>query len=251
MIRQQTRNVIVLASIGLALTLMAINFGPAYAGLGILAMVARFLIRPRDILHFVPARDKGGETVYTSRYADLVDRFAERSGIIAPQLLHRAGSRATAMVIGSPRDSIIILRGAVHGLDTPEREALIGHEMGHLVRNHFLIKWATSMVFMLAFISLMRWTLLSGVEEMAGDPFVAPALGAAFFVILISTSIVHQWVGYLIEAEADDHAVFLTGRRDGVAAMLRRHLPPEGAGTFGRLVSWPIVRRLQRMEAAA
>lgn len=248
MIRHDTRLVIIVVSIAVVLVLMAINFGPTYAAIGVLAMIARLLMRPDDILQFVPIRRNGGACYSTGQFADLVDRFSSMSNIPSPRLLHTSGSRATAMVMGKVSDSVIILRGAVHALPWVEREALIAHEIGHLARSHFVVKWATSMVLIFALISVARWTIMQKMEAMVGDPFVSPTTGMVLLFVLSGSIIVHSWVSCLIEAEADDHAVWLTGRSDGVAAILRRHLPPAGTWLFNRITYWPIIYRLKRME---
>jgi Zn-dependent protease with chaperone function len=247
-IRRDTRLFIITVSVVIALVLMTMNFGPSYAALGVLAMVARLLVKPNDILRFVPMRGIGKTGYSPTQFVDLVQRFSVMSNIPLPRVLHTSGTQPTAMIVGNVSDSVLVLRGPVHALDAVEREALIGHEIGHLARNHFPVKWATSIVLMFAFISVVRWTLLHDTDASAGNPFLSPATGLALLVTLSFAIIVHGWVGFLIEAEADDHAVMLTGTGDGVAAILRRHLPEANIGNFGLLAYWPIVYRLRRME---
>ena len=250
MMNQNTRHVIVLVAITAVLTLMAANFGASYAAIGALAMIARTFIRPSDLLHVMPGQVSRDAPFITANFEDAVTRLAGLAHVRPPHLLHRPGKRATAMVLGSQRESAILFRGAVHGLTEAEREALVAHEIGHVARNHFLIKWATTSVLLLAFISLARWHVLRENPALTGTPFLAPHVGMAFLITATVAFVAHEWIGYLIEAEADDQAVRLLGSPVGIIAMLRRELPA-APGPIARLTMWPIVQRIHRLQSRA
>lgn len=245
--RPNTRVVIVMVGATTVLALMAFNFGPAYAGFGVLAIIARWLIRPTDLLRWLPFRTDEDATVVKAHFGGIVEILAAKAGVARPRLIAGRGKRPTAMIVGSPSDSAIVFRGAVHGLSRDEKEALVAHEIGHLRRNHFVVKWATTATLALALLSLARWTVMHGEENPPDPVFVTSEVGAALLAVAVVAFIAHEWIGYIIEAEADHEAVELIGHPRGIVAMLERELPKR-QGPLSMFSAWPIQGRIRRLS---
>jgi STE24 endopeptidase len=177
---------------------------------------------------------------------DLVTAMAKANGVPTDRIYVYNGSkqsnRYTANVSGIGGSARVALSDTMFskGADLAEIKGVVGHEMGHYVRQHAL--WDTGILALLAVIAswllqrlfpvvrgLLRASEVGGVADPAGLPILA---GVFATLVLLGTPLLNT-VSRLQEADADAFSLSDANEPDGLAKALiktaeyRAPSPPE------------------------
>ncbi|MGV9173633.1 MAG: zinc metalloprotease HtpX [Promethearchaeia archaeon] len=161
---------------------------------------------------------------YKQRYphlADTVKRAVELRGIKTPRVGIIRDGNPNAFTFGHTKNNarIVITTGILDYLDRDEQQAVMAHELGHVVHNDFILM---TIVFAIPLIllTIARWayyaSIFSGARRSSREG------GAYFRLVLIAVAVlsyVAYYIGYLIslfisrirEYYADEHSADLLG----------------------------------------
>ena len=123
----------------------------------------------------------------------LADHLADRLGTSRPRVRLFVYQRPLALAVGLSRPTILISSWIVENLDPRELEALLCHELGHVVRHDYLVIWLAT-VLRDAFCYLpTSWTAyrqLQHEKEFACDEL---AVGATGRPLALASALVKVW----------------------------------------------------------
>lgn len=118
------------------------------AGMGLRLLVLTLGV---ELTRVAGARPLGEE------WPERVDRLARRLGISRPVGVLESTFVDTPATLGWFRPVVLLPRFALHGLDRPELEAVIGHELAHVRRGDFLANLLQSLVEAVLFFHPAVW----------------------------------------------------------------------------------------------
>ncbi len=177
----------------------------------------------------------------------LVERAARRFGLPTPKVVvtDTKVSNAAATGISPRRASMMITAGSLEGLNDPELEAVIGHELGHIRgRDPTILMGLTAVLYLGA---VFVW------------PSVLVYLGLGYFLLAFVLIYV---VGKVLETRADTMSAAVLGRPDDLASALTdiafEELYTEKRSSPARFLRWvsfdshpPVYFRVERLAKMA
>ena len=142
------------------------------------------------------------------RYPELhrvVEDISRKTGVDKPQVMISQMAMPNAFAYGnfSTGKRVAVTEGLLETLETEEVEAVVGHEMGHIVHNDAEVMMFISIlpaIFMMLGRSLL-WSSFLGGRRRNGGALIVVALGAMFFYFLLNLAIL--WFSRLREYYAD------------------------------------------------
>lgn len=227
--------------------LEALDYGPYYGRVYVepwLAvtvvvggLVAQAAFGPRTVLSSVGAR-----RVDADEYPELhatVARLAQQADYQKPAVAVTRNSAPNAMAVAGPRtEAIVVTTGLLETLDSEELEAVLAHELSHLVNDDatvmtvaWLLPTVTYYVAMAAYFVLYGMTrMFHGSSDNDGEGaakaivvlFVAAVLTLALSAMFWAASVlVHRVLSRYREYAADRGAAAITGNPAALASALR------------------------------
>lgn len=129
-----------------------------------------------------------------------------------------------AFVVGGKDDiALVVTHGAIHDLDREELQAVVGHEMGHIVQGDLTIN-------MRLLIALSGFMALNEVGDLYGENFVGSIFRAVGGVCVFVGTLIRSAISRRREFLADAMAVQFTRNPEAMASALdtiREHQDPE------------------------
>ncbi|MFX1258290.1 MAG: zinc metalloprotease HtpX, partial [Promethearchaeota archaeon] len=152
--------------------------------------------------------------------AAVVDKVVSIRGIKTPRMGIIKDGNPNAFTFGHTKNNarIVITSGILEYLDEKEQQAVLAHELGHVVHNDFILM---TLVFAipLLILTIARWCYYAsrGAFQSSDDEGMGAAIGATLIVIA-ALSYVAYFISYLVsliisrirEYYADEHAAELT-----------------------------------------
>ncbi len=135
----------------------------------------------------------------------VVENLSRKNGIDKPQVMISKMSMPNAFAYGnfSTGKKVAVTEGLLNTLEEEEVEAVVGHEMGHVVHNDAEVMMFLSIlpaIFMMLGRSLL-WSSFLGGRRRNGGALIAVALGAMLLYFLLNLAIL--WFSRLREYYAD------------------------------------------------
>lgn len=154
------------------------------------------------------------------------DRYARVLGLghvaVRVQRVHRFTSQPNAESAGFDGSRSVILWDTlfVHGFTTPDREVILGHELGHLARDHILkdVGWYAIFSLPIALVVALATRRRGGLYEPAAVPVALFAFVALQFAALPLRNVVQR----RYESEADYVALQVTHNPPAQRDVMRR-----------------------------
>jgi hypothetical protein len=139
-------------------------------GMGLIAL-SGFVISIIRLMVIYCVVNRRGVPASTQLQA-LAERFAAQFGMRQPRLLLYAADRPLAFVYGLRRPTVVLSAWMVKYLDRRELEAVLAHELGHVVQRDYLLTLLTTMLrdaFFYLPTSRRAYRQLQGEKELACD----------------------------------------------------------------------------------
>lgn len=193
--------------------------GPFAAAAALIPMIVRFMIPSALAARLsTPCR-----RLYRVASGASVEALAHLSTVRTPHLYAQRGRAIDARaVFGLERGTIVVTDGV---LERPavEQAAVLAHEVAHLRYRHVELDAISGLTSVAA--ALAGMAILVGFDESVSrvSPlFASPiALSALSFLLLATALILPAWTRRLVERQADDFALVLTGDRFALVSLLR------------------------------
>ncbi|MFP4508483.1 MAG: zinc metalloprotease HtpX [Candidatus Acetothermia bacterium] len=152
------------------------------------------------------------------RLHEKVENISRKAGIDKPKVMISDMEMPNAFAYGnfSTGKKVAVTKGLLATLDEEEVEAVLGHEIGHIVHNDAEVTMFLSIlpaIFMMLGRTLL-WSSFLGGRRRNGGALILVALGAMFFYFLLNLAIL--WFSRLREYYADQFgagAVFEGSRK--------------------------------------
>lgn len=191
--------------------------------------------------------------------------LARRAGIPQPRLYLIPSGEANALSVGSSdgQGSVALTAGLLRLLDDSEIEAVLAHEIAHLVHRDTAVLHLSGLISRIVLFGLTMAVWLTGVLFLLGSGSVSGLLHLAVLALGVPLAIMalQAALSRTREFAADETAARLTGRPRALARALARlarqrhallRLIPGTAGEPPLLRSHPATRaRIQRLLALA
>ncbi len=171
-------------------------------------------------------------TLLEQRYLNVVEEASIAAGIPMPLIYLLETDRINVFATGKDIDSslICVTRGCLTGLNREELQAVVSHEIGHIVHGDVLINMrAIGVVYGLSIISQFGLNVLAPVDEKGKRKVAHPYLvvpGVLIYVIGylggLASQVVQAWLCRTREYHADATSVQLTRQPDALASALKR-----------------------------
>jgi heat shock protein HtpX len=175
----------------------------------------------------------------------IVERVAQRANIPMPRVGVVNSQQPNAFATGrGPQRSVVVATSSILSTLTPsELEAVIGHEIGHVVHRDVLTSSvAATMAGVISYIgnialySTMFGGLQGGNNRQGGNPL---ALVAAIVLVPLGATFVRLGISRSLEYNADEYGAKLTQNPGGLASALQkisqraqtRTMAPGGGGS--------------------
>lgn len=151
--------------------------------------------------------------------AEVVDKVVAQSGIKTPRMGLIHDKNPNAFTFGHTKNNarIVITQGILEYLTPEEQKAVVGHELGHVVHNDFILM-TIAFAIPLVLIYFSRWCYHSSRAIARGSRGKgAPIAAILLFFGLIAY--IGYWIGFFVsllvsrirEYYADEHAAEVTG----------------------------------------
>jgi len=162
----------------------------------------------------------------------MIQRLSERSGIKAPKLMISSLRIPNAFAYGSPLtgNMVAVTDGLLADLDDDEVEAVIGHEVGHIVHRDVQIMMLASCLPSL-FYMLSRMFLYSRSDSDDRDGNGLAVVGGISLVVYFALTLLNLGLSRQREYYADQHAKTVV---DDGARKLSEGLAKISTGTYAR-----------------
>lgn len=134
-----------------------------------------------------------------------VEEISRRAGIDKPKVMISDMEMPNAFAYGNftTGKKVAVTKGLLNALEDEEVEAVLGHEIGHIVHNDAEVTMFLSIlpaIFMMLGRTLL-WSSILGGRRRNGGALILVALGAMFFYFLLNLAIL--WFSRLREYYAD------------------------------------------------
>lgn len=201
---------------------VALPFGMGLVALGALGLgVVRLALMDRMVARRgVPAGPDGQA---------LADRLADRLGTSRPRLLLCASDRPLALTFGLLRPTVLLSTWMVDHLDRRELEAVLAHELGHVVRRDYPVLWLATVLrdaFCYLPTSWAAYRQLQQEKEVACDDL---AIGATQRPLALASALAKVWQQALLTRPTFGAAQPLVGAAAAIEARIARLLLAPGA----------------------
>jgi len=153
-----------------------------------------------------------------------VRSVAQRAGIPMPRVGIVDSQQPNAFATGrGPEKAVVVATsGILNTLDQKELEAVIGHEIGHVVhRDVFMSSVAATIAGVISYIgTIALWsTMLGGSRRSGGNPLM---LIAAVVLVPLGATFVRLGISRSFEYNADEYGAKLTHNPAGLASALEK-----------------------------
>ncbi|MFX1392609.1 MAG: zinc metalloprotease HtpX [Promethearchaeota archaeon] len=162
--------------------------------------------------------------------AEAVDKVVAIRGIKTPRMGIIPDKNPNAFTFGWTKNSarIVITQGILEYLNKDEQQAVVAHELGHVVHNDFILMTVVFAI-PLILLTIARWCYYAsrGFFQGSDDEGVGIAIGLALSIVAILSYIAY-YIGYLVslvisrirEYYADEHAGELTENPNALSTAL-------------------------------
>lgn len=170
----------------------------------------------------------GSGIAANSELAALVAQLATRHGITPPRLLLRLSRRPFAFTLGIRQPTIVLSTWMIEQLDGQELQAVLAHEIAHVVRRDYLVAWLAT-VLRDAFVYLppswMAYRQLQRERELAADEL---AIRVTDRPLALASALAKVWQEALVGRSSWTLSVPLAGPGAELELRIRRLLdqPP-------------------------
>ncbi|HEY0087938.1 MAG TPA: zinc metalloprotease HtpX [Candidatus Lokiarchaeia archaeon] len=187
-------------------------------GFTIAIVLLQYLLGPY-IIRWVYAIEWIPYETFSIQYPHLVDiinKVVDSRGIKTPRIGIINDLNPNAFTFGHTKNNarIVITRGILHYLDEKEQQAVVAHELGHVIHSDFILMTIVFAIPLLL-LTIVRWCYYSsrGFFRSQDEKGVGVAIGAALIAIAV-LSYVAYFISYLVslvisrirEYYADEHA---------------------------------------------
>jgi heat shock protein HtpX len=152
---------------------------------------------------------------------DIVKELSNKAGVPVPRIAISPSKEPNAFVFGRSRKSatLVLNQGILDILNKDELESVIGHELGHIKHNDFLVMTIVSFIPMLAYI-LAQNMIFSGNRSRNND--YAIFIGFAGFAVYFLSELLIMGLSRSREYFADIHSANLTKKPEHLARALAK-----------------------------
>ena len=187
-------------------------------GFTIAIVLLQYLIGPY-IIRWIYAIEWIPYETFSTQYphlAETINKVVNLRGIKTPRIGIINDLNPNAFTFGHTKNNarIVITRGILHYLDENEQQAVVAHELGHVIHNDFILMTIVFAIPLLL-LTIVRWCYYSsmGFFRSKDEKGVGVAIGAALIAIAV-LSYVAYFISYLVslvisrirEYYADEHA---------------------------------------------
>lgn len=167
---------------------------------------------------------------YYPHLAEAVDKVIAVRGIKTPRMGIIPDRNPNAFTFGWTKNSarVVITQGILEYLNEDEQQAVVAHELGHVVHNDFILMTVVFAIPLLL-LTIARWSYYSsrGLFQSRDEKGVGMAIGLALTIVAV-LSYVAYYISYLVsllvsrirEYYADEHAGELTGNPNSLSTAL-------------------------------
>jgi Zn-dependent protease with chaperone function len=225
-------------------------------GFTVLIVLFQYAISPL-IIRLIYRIDWINHDEFVREYPHLgrvLDKVVSIQGIKVPKMGIIDDLNPNAFTFGYTRNSarIVLTGGILHFLDEREQEAVLAHELGHVIHNDFILMTVVFAI-PLMLLTIARWSYyaarFSGVSRGSKDN-EAGYLGLALIVVAV-ISYISYYIGYLIsllvsrirEYYADEHSAEVTENPNTLSTALVKI-------AYGLLISVSEVEAKQRRKSS-
>lgn len=144
-----------------------------------------------------------------------------------PQLMRVDAPDVQAYACATPLGAIIVLSDpALRSTSDDELEAMLAHECAHLIHGHPYLLWTVQSLLMLSLISATLWLARDSIGLFTDSLSIGERLTVAASLVALApiAAGMDRILRRLMEWQADDYAVAVTGQPAALTAMLERQL---------------------------
>jgi Zn-dependent protease with chaperone function len=175
---------------------------------------------------------------------EMVKRLAQKAEIAEPEVYISKLFEENAAVVGDKHASIMVIgQKLVEKLTLRELEGVLGHEIGHLKKDHNFKFWTIttgSLILNFGFAFYLTSKIFNNVscQQRQNTQFFGDTFRLVFLGLSLPAGAVIKFISRRQEFEADELSVKLAGHKKLIEALEKITPKKEFSSSFERFISW-------------